>query len=133
MALEKFTLATLSTMDGGRIQTAFQQALDRLRYDCEDRPSVKGARKVTLSVELTPVAADNGELSSVDVDIELNERLPKRGTKTFNMEPVVGGMLFNELSPEEVRQKTLDMAGDRKPAMVDGKTKASGKEVADVG
>lgn len=127
MALEKFSLGALASMDGGRIATAFQQALDRLRYDCEDRPSIKGARKVQLSVSLTPVATDSGELESVDVDIQMNERLPKRSSKSFNMEAVAGGLLFNELSPDEVKQKTLDMVEGRKPStVVDGKSQAAG-------
>lgn len=137
MALEKFSLSALAAMDGGRLQVAFQQALDRLRYDCEDRPSIKGARKVNLCVSLTPVATDSGELESVDVDIDIAERMPKRSSKSFNMQAVAGGLVFNELSPDEVRQKTLDMAGQRQPkgvagaeAQTDGKSQAAGREVA---
>ena len=133
MALEKFTLATLADMDGGRIKAAFEQALDRCRYDCEDRPAVDGARTITLTVKMKPVANDNGDLGSVDVTFDLNEKLPKRGSKSYNMQAVVGGLLFNELSPDEVKQKTLDMAGKNGPrAVADGKAEAAGevREVA---
>lgn len=135
MALEKFTLKTLAEMDGGRILEAFEQALNRCRYDCEDRPAVKGARKITLVVSMEPIADDSGDLGSVDVSFDLNDKLPKRGSKTYNMQAVTGGLLFNELSPDEVKQKTLDMAGDRQPAAkVDGKRKAAGEQgVANAG
>jgi len=135
MSLEKFTLATLAEMDGGRIMEAFEQALNRCRFDCEDRPAVKGAREIALVVTMEPVCDDNGELGSVDVSFDLNDKLPKRGSKTYNMQAVVGGLVFNELSPEEVRQKTLDMAAKPKAATgvedpADGKTQSAGKEVA---
>lgn len=110
MALEKFNLATLADMDG--------------------------ARTITLQVKLKPVANDAGDLGSVDVTFDLNEKLPKRASKSYNMQAVVGGLLFNELSPDEVKQKTLDMAGKNPPTPVaDGKARGAGeaKEVANVG
>lgn len=132
--LEKFDLATLAAMDGGRIREAFEQALNRCRHDCEDRPAVDGARKITLVVSLTPIADDSGELSSVDVAFDLNDRLPKRGSKTYNMQAVTGGLVFNELSPDEVKQKTLDMAPKPgKQVETSSRRDRTGEEVADVG
>jgi len=132
MALEKFTLATLAEMDGGRIKEAFEQAVNRCRYDCEDRPAVDGARKVTLVVTMEPLANDAGDLGSVDVSFDLQEKLPKRGSKTYNMQAVAGGLLFNELSPDEVKQKTLDMAPKPGEKREKAKRDRTG-EVADVG
>lgn len=132
--LETFTLASLAAMDGGRIATAFEQALNRLRYDCEDRPAVEGKRSLTLTVNLEPVPDDSGALGSVDVTFALNEKLPKRASKSYNMQAVAGGLIFNELSPEEVRQKTLDM--QPKPAgqvETSSRKDRTGEEVADVG
>lgn len=132
--LEKFDLSTLSRMDGGRIAVAFEQAVNRLRFDCEDRPAVEGKRVVQLEVTMEPVANDDGALSSVDVSFRIKETLPKRTSKIYNMQAVAGGLLFNELSPDEVKQKTLDMAprpsgqvetSSRKPERLE--------EVADVG
>lgn len=134
MALEKFTLATLAAMDGGRILEAFEQALNRCRFDCEDRPAVAAGRKIALVVTMKPVADDTGSLGSVDVSFELNDKLPKRGSKSYNMQAVPGGLLFNELSPAEVRQKTLDMQpkpGEQR--QTSSRKDRSGEEVADVG
>jgi len=129
MALEKFTLATLAEMDQGRIRIAFEQALQRLQDDLKDRPAVESARKITLLVSLVPIVGDDGELDSVDVDFKITDTVPKRESKTYNMQATRGGLLFNELSPDEVRQRTLDMAPKLKPAEA-GAAPAAGKEAA---
>lgn len=116
MALEKLTLASLATMDGGRHAAAFEQALTRARFDCEDRAAVKGARRIALVVSLIPRADDNGNLERVHVEFALDEKHPKRQSRSYSMQAVHGGLVFNELSPDDVRQGTLDMAGKPKPA-----------------
>ena len=77
MALQPFDLAALTELDGCRIRTAFDLALARLTEDCKDRPAVKARRSVTLTVSLIPVPNDEGDLGSVDVDCQLNEKIPK--------------------------------------------------------
>lgn len=109
MALEKFSLATIGEMDGGRIRAAFEQALRRVETDLKDRPGVKTKRKVELHMELTPVI-DAGELDSVNVRFQIKDNVPKRESQAYNMKAVPGGLLFNDLSPDDVRQATLDMA-----------------------
>jgi len=108
MTLEKFTLETVANMDGGRIRTAFEQALKRIEADLKDRPGVKAARKLELVLDLTPVA-DGGELDSVNVKFRIKDNVPKRESKAYNMQAVPGGLLFNDASPEDVKQKSLDM------------------------
>lgn len=107
--LEKFTLATIADMDGGRIRTAFEQALKRIEADCKDRPGVKAARKLELVLTMTPVA-DDGDLDSVNVTFRIKDSVPKRESKSYNMQAVPGGLLFNDASPEDVHQMSLDMA-----------------------
>lgn len=109
MALEKFDLATLATIDQGRLKEAFDQAFARLVEDCKDRPELKKARKLTLTVEVEP-RTEQGSLDSVDVSFAFKEVIPNRESRTYNMTAGRGGVLWNELSPDEVRQKTLDMA-----------------------
>ena len=128
MALQKFDLATLTELDGARIRTAFDQAIERLTEDCKDRPGVKKARTVTLTVSLVPLANDDGDLDTVDVDFKFKESMPKRASRTYNMLPTRKGLYVNEMSPDEVKQRTLDeVAKPRavKPAAADA------QEVAD--
>jgi hypothetical protein len=126
MALEKFTLATLAEMDSGRIRVAFEQALKRLEDDLKDRPAVESARKITLLVSLVPVVGDEGDLDSVDVDFKITDSVPKRESKTYNMQATRSGLLFNELSPDDVKQRTLDMVP--RPKSTESEP-AQGKEV----
>lgn len=127
MALEKFNLATIADMDGGRIRAAFEQALARLEADLKDRPAVKTARKLELILDLTPVS-DGGELDSVNVKFRVKDNVPKRESKAYNMQAVAGGLLFNDASPEDVKQKTLDMA-PRPGAQVEGSSRKARRDL----
>lgn len=132
MALEKFDLATLADMDGGRIRVAFEAALRRLEADCRDRPGVKSARKLALLVQLEPVA-DDGQLDSVNVTFRITDTVPKRESKAYNMAAVPGGLLFNDSSPEDVHQMSLDMAPRPRPHTPGGSSRKAPEEVSDVG
>jgi hypothetical protein len=110
MALEQFTAAALATIDGGRLREALDLELRRCQVDCADRPALEKARKITLSIDLTPVQADDGaDLDSIDVQFAVDSKLPRKRSKAYNMRAAEGTLLFNELSPEEVHQGTLDL------------------------
>lgn len=109
MALEKFTAATIATIDGGRIGVTIEQAVERARADCFDRPGVDKARKVVLEITFVPVPDESRrDLDSVDVCFQVKETIPGRESKSFNMRATPTGLLFNELSPEEAAQVTID-------------------------
>lgn len=109
MALEKFNLEALAKIDGGRLAVVFEQALRRVQEDLHDRPNLKKPRKVEVHITFKPVPHDS-DLDSVDVSFQVKDNVPKRESKEYNMLAVRGGLAFNELSPDEVRQGTLDMA-----------------------
>lgn len=113
MALEKFSLASLATIDSGRVKVAFDQALRRVEEDCRDRPIVDTARKVTITAIIKPNATEAGELASCDLRVEISDNLPKRQSQTYNMASTPGGLLYDELSPEDVDQKTLELTEPR--------------------
>lgn len=110
MAIQKFDLGSLLTIDEGRIHEAFEQALKRARDDCSDRPAVEKPRKVNLTATLTPVCDPNGSLASVIVQFEIEDKLPKRMSSKYDMAVGRGGLLFNELSKDDIHQGTLDDA-----------------------
>lgn len=112
--IEKFRLSTLNKIDDGRIREAYEQALKACEADCKDRPNLKDARSVTLHAVLVPVSGDSGEMESCDVQFQIFSRVPKRKSKVYNMISKGGNLLFNELSPEDVRQGTLDDAPSMK-------------------
>ena len=108
MAVKHLNFEALSEIDDGRIKEAWEQAAKRARDDCADRPGVLKARKVTLTMTLTPVSASDGSLDTVDVQFEIDDSLPKRISAAYNMKAVRGGLLFNDLSPDDIKQGTLD-------------------------
>lgn len=120
MGLEKLTLASLDVIDGGRLREAFEAALKVARLDCYDRPRLDSARKVLLSISLTPVARQDGTLSSIEVQFEVDNKTPKKVSPSFDMLPEQGGLFFNEMSPDDVRQGTLDQAGGKPKGVVTG-------------
>jgi hypothetical protein len=110
MALEKFELGSLATIDEGRIAESFMQALRRCEADCKDRPTLRKDRKVTLEVTLVPVSDDRSELVEVLVQFEIKDAQPIRSSKVYHMNAGRGGLFYNDLSPEDARQLTLDGA-----------------------
>jgi hypothetical protein len=113
VGLEKLSLDAICRIDAGRVAVAFEQALRRAEEDCRDRPGVSAARKVSMTVVIEPKATEEGDLSSVDVNCEIKESIPTRKSQTYNMAATPGGLFFNELSPEDINQRTLDLTEPR--------------------
>ena len=109
MALEKLDLGSLERLDQGRIAVAFEHALRRAEMDCKDRPGVKAARTVVLVARIMPLQdVDTGQLDTCNVDFQVHESIPKRRSRTYSMRASPGGLVFNELSPDNIKQGTLD-------------------------
>lgn len=123
MALKRLTLATIADIDGGRTRILFDRMLDQVKRDCQDRPGVRAPRKLRLTVNVAPAKESDG--ADVEVSFEVTEILPKRASRTFSMDASRGGLYWNEASPDDAKQRTLDEAG-MKPRPV-----AAGPEVDD--
>lgn len=110
MAVELFTTSSLSRIDAGRIAAAFEGEIKRAEADCKDRPATPKPRKVELHVSIEPIVAEDGSLESCDVTFRIKSSIPSRESKTYNMRAGRHGLSFNELSPEDIHQGTLDDA-----------------------
>lgn len=110
MATQRFSLSALSDLDDGRVRAAFEQAIARCETDCKDRPAVTDSRKVTLSVTLSPIVGEDGEMESCNLQFQVLDSVPKRKSKVYNMKATRAGLVFNELSPDDIHQMTLDQA-----------------------
>ncbi len=107
--LEKFTLGSLSTMDGERIAIAFEQALKRVVQDCDDRPGEKKERTVTLTLAVKPVLDSDGMCEDCNVQVAVTDSVPKRKSKVYNMTVRKGGhLVYNNESLDNVDQETMD-------------------------
>ena len=111
MAYERIELGTLLELDGGRIAEAFRQALRRCEHDLQDRPAVKAARTVTLKLTLSPIAGEAGQLESVDCDFVVEDKQPRRKSRTYALRADKDGALFASVyAPEHPGQRTIDDA-----------------------
>lgn len=108
MALEHLKLSSLHLLDEGRVERAFALALQRALADCEDRPALPEKRVVALRLNLTPVASPEGRLETCEVEFEVVDAQPKRRSRPYSMRATPTGLFWNELSPDDVRQRTLD-------------------------
>lgn len=108
MALRQLQIQQLEALDP-RIAKAFEIALKRAAEDCDDRPGEKRPRKVLLEAEFWPVADQRGDLCEVKGSFRIKSTIPSQRSKDYSFECRKGGMLvFNDLSQDDVNQKTFD-------------------------
>lgn len=108
MSLEKFSLKSLSTIDGERIAIAFEQALRRVVQDCEDRPGDSTARTVTLTLAVKPRLDVEGICDDCNIQVAVTDSVPKRKSKVYNMSVRKGGhLLYNDDSLDNAKQETF--------------------------
>lgn len=110
MAVQKFSLASLAELDGGRIAIAVNKALERAAMDCRDRPALKSTRTVDIEISICPVPTDDPDADLIDshVTVQIKEKIPPRVSKPYSMAVTRRSLVFNEVSPDSVRQATFD-------------------------
>ena len=90
---------------------AFARHLQRALQDIDDRPGFTSARKVTITLELTPKIVDDGTVDTAIV-AKVAGKIPDHAS-----DPVVCQIrkkagkpmaAFNDLSPNDPRQSTID-------------------------
>jgi len=113
MAIRELKLETLPLLDNGRVVEALHQALKRAALDCEDRPGEKKSRLVNLQIEISPHLDQDGLFDTCDMHAQVKETFPTRKTRKYNLGYRKGGMLtFNDLSPDNFHQTTIDQDED---------------------
>lgn len=109
--LQKFDLAALADIDGGRIALAFEQALRRCAQDCDDRPGEKKPRTLTLQLSVKPVIDQDGMCEDCDVVVTVADNVPKRKSKSYNCSLRKGGHLaYHPDSLDDHEQETFDFS-----------------------
>lgn len=109
MALVYLTLDALRELDGGRVATAFQEAMKRIVADCEDRPGEERPRKLSLEATFVPQMGEDGNCSGVGVEFQVKDTIPNRRSKKYGMGIKNGGrVFFSTEDPTNVDQYTID-------------------------
>lgn len=110
--IHELTLDTIKHLQGGAIAEAWQQELRKLVLDCEDRPGVKKPREIKLTITVVPEVGEAGGLESVDLDFHVEHKVPKRQSRSFNLDVRKSKdgqqLVFNDLSPDDAGQRTID-------------------------
>jgi hypothetical protein len=106
--VEKMTLAALEKMDNGKVGAMFRSHLGKVVEDIQERSGDHTVRTVTLKMSLVPVG-DSGTVDDIKVSFSCNSNVPAVQTREYSMMPHGDRQLmFNDLSPDNVRQGTLD-------------------------
>lgn len=116
MAVKQLTLDTLKDCDFGKSDKAFRVALERAVRDCLDRPADDRARQVALMIELVPVKEIHDNVISCEGakgKFKIQCKLPAWETEAVSFGVQTNGnLLFNEDSPRDFHQNSLDMDGE---------------------
>lgn len=119
MTLHPLNLVQLANVDGGRLGVAMSDALARAEADCRDRPALEKDRTIVLTLKMQPVHGDKLEiLDSVDISYSINERFPKRESRSINCRALPqGGLVYSDESDapllDEIERAESQ---DKKPA-----------------
>lgn len=110
MALKQLNFAGLQELDAGMLAAAVNEAMANAVQDMKNRIIVTGNRQITIDIFLKPVAVDRaGTLEQVKITYGLKEKWPVRKSAETVCGVKHSGMLyFNELSPNNPDQRTID-------------------------
>lgn len=107
--LNKFTVAKLETLDGGKEILRIDKMIAQAAKDCVDRAGVKKPRSVVITLNMVPYAADDDLVDQVVLEVTSKVEIPGSCSKTFVMDARGNGvLLLNDLSPDQPKQRTID-------------------------
>ena len=103
------TLNDVQYFDEGALAATYQELWLQAMADCWARPTVDAARKITITILLTPVPSVEGKLDRVDTEAEVKHHPPVFRSRKVAMLPVgIDGLMYNDQSPDDPKQMTLD-------------------------
>lgn len=111
MSLQRLSLESMGTLDGGQAMQTFQDAVQRAVRDCLERPGDKRPRKVVLQLSLVPVPIITG--NTIDCDgakgaFQCKVKIPDWETREVDFGVQQSGdLIFNPDSPRDHKQMTL--------------------------
>ena len=111
MSLQRLSLESIGSLDGGATMETFQLAVQKAVTDCINRPNDKRARKVNLQLTLVPVPVVTG--NTIDCDgakgtFQCKVRIPDYETREVDFGVQNSGdLIFNPDSPRDHKQMTL--------------------------
>lgn len=123
MARQVLKLSTLTGLDLGKVDAAFQIELQKCIKDLMDRPGDEAKRSVVLQLDMIPEHAVSGVCETAQVEFTVAAKVPVKRSRVFSMKVNASGggaLLFNPESPDDASQGTLDEV-DKATGEVKGK------------
>lgn len=115
------TLADLSDFENGKLSITFENELRRLLGDIHERPGLAKPRQIVIAVNMQPATDSEGNLEDVKFWVELATKAPAARTRTVSMGTLGNqGLVWNDLSPANHQQHTIDEELVRKEQGDDG-------------
>lgn len=110
MTLQALKLKSLINFDRGYFEALVDQALEKIAADLNDRPGVKKARGLDISMDFKPNLAPDGTCDSVIVSYQIQTKTPPAVSKEMPLEIAASGeMLFRGMCPDDPSQLPLPM------------------------
>ena len=107
--LHELSLDTMKHAAQGKVDAAVGHHLKRAAEDCYDRPGCDAAREVAILIKIKPVVDQDGMCESVNTEFEVSSKVPKHVSAPVNCGLRKGGkMVFNDMSEDDVHQRTID-------------------------
>ena len=105
--LTKLNFRSLAELDEGKMELLLQYHLKRIAGDIEARRVDKKPRKMIIEFTATPVLDAEGDLRSINVQIEMKSKVPTHRSEVFAMRSVGGQLGFNQDFPDDPDQLPL--------------------------
>lgn len=112
--LRTIRAAEIGDLQEGQFGSDIENAIRIAAHDCQKRPAVSKPRVVTIKVHIAPVPDECGDLGSLDIMPKVDTKLPAVSRQAVNarINPKTGEIVWDDLSPDNAHQQTLDTAGD---------------------
>ena len=114
MSRRMFSLSEIIHLDLGKIDSRLRTELKRAVLDVTERPEVDKPRVVALEMRIMPDQYLQGQVETVFVEFVTKSKLPP-ASAAYSMHVQASGQLtFNDESPDEPHQGTLDELGQER-------------------
>lgn len=118
MNIEFKSLADLEKIDGGLVARAFEKELRGIFDDLRERPALAKAREIIVKLTFVPATDASGtELVEVKMTAEIAPKRPASKCRELSTRLLgVEKLVYDDLSPNDVHQRTIDGELERKKA-----------------
>lgn len=132
MPTEIVSLESLHRLNGGRPAGWFDGLVRRAHEDCYDRPQIEKPRKVTLTIEFTPIVREGGDggCAAIASNVEVSAKGPSHKTTTATLMRTVKGDLVFDPEAADPQMTLVDEAIHQTCEEMDGTTLADGTKVS---